>query len=1030
MHEIDRSQYDSEDDQSIVGTTAFLMGFADKGEDYATKYVNTMNTFVNYYGYPTNEAERYFYNAAYEVINRGGYLLTTKLPYDNESLRKYAFCSYTVDSTLRHLSSPYDIATANLGELKVMNMYDFLLMPWIVFGVNSILRKLPLETIDDLRLQTESLSAISDEFRGIETIEDIDDDAQGIADSIEIENDGTETISDISSLLTRIVEDGKQKITERYLARNSRTELDESEQQCLDFLNGNDINLSIVTDLFSYIIDECNFPYSTKHTIQKYFYKSAEICRNDAVLRLEYLLGPDDGNVRGFLDKYKDNRTYEEEDEEDLELVRETFDRLDYDFQTIVRNFGKTLTLKQYWTYLNGFSEDVWDAKEDENGTRKLLLLAIDGYDKAEYRNVKYTGIKQADESLTSLIEIRSNPQTKKYSGMLDMTDLDRFRTDEAKVPQNQIYIVDLTRQKYQKDDTVSEDKKEYIGLLPVITTASNALYYQKFISNNLEEMGDYNCVGCLQNKYTSDIAYVDGQEELLSSVLSNLNNDDIDKKKIVGFTQDFGSEENVTEDQPTLSKTAVSYFPGITYRNQKLSPEHMKKIGIVVFRMYIDESSDGKIGFMPVEAYVGTLNRKDTDINTGASTFIDRIVNSNSKYINCFSNVRFSNDANFPKYPVDKCSIYHIENQCATSLGLYEKDCQKDISVKESIFNAIDLIFDNNKDYNTIPIDMVVDAGVSNIAQFIKSVYRKEKGKFDLDSDYAHLFRLESESNAQTWATVLRRYDSFCKTVRQDCMFIADGLRPLCLVGDEKRVRTTKPENTIENQILPRVKYISGIINSSYGAGYCNWFRCIDRYSGEHYWCPPSIKATGVYIYTDAYSHYWMAPAGLRRGVMQEDVVDVAFNPNNDEAGKIYINNWNYAVSYPLGGIVLEGQKTFQKNKTSLDRVNVRRLFLGLEKTVRYLAKYFTYEGITDYMMTRFKDTMTPIFEDVKTKEGLKDYVIICDSRNNNTQTIENNELHCTIGVKCVKSLEFLVLNFVATSQGASVSEVAESEL
>ena len=97
LHEIDRSQYDTTENNSIVGTTAFIMGFADKGDDYTTKYINTMKTFVNNYGYPTNEAERYFYNAAYEVINRGGYLLATKLPYDNESLKKYAYCSYTVD---------------------------------------------------------------------------------------------------------------------------------------------------------------------------------------------------------------------------------------------------------------------------------------------------------------------------------------------------------------------------------------------------------------------------------------------------------------------------------------------------------------------------------------------------------------------------------------------------------------------------------------------------------------------------------------------------------------------------------------------------------------------------------------------------------------------------------------------------------------------------------------------------------------------------------------------------------------------
>ena len=967
LHEIDRSQYDDNDDKSIVGTTTFLMGFADKGEDYTTKYVNSMKTFVNNYGYPTNEAERYFYNAAYEVINRGGYLLTSKLPYDNESLKKYAFCSYTVDTNLCALSSPYDIITNDIGNILTnVSLYDLLLMPDIGFR------------IDDGFLYEK------ERYIGID---------QRKAD---------------------------------YLA-NEDTNYNTSVIKLLDEA---DISLKLITRLFEYIFEQCNFKYSDQQTIRDVFYKKddEDTCKNKAIYMLKYL--SECSSVNEFINFYPSDVYSQQKD--NLESIKQSLKNYGLDdFDTIITKFGKTLSLKEYWDCYDKLYSDIQEKMTD--GKNKIALLnLLDSYQDEQQtkRNIKYTGIKQADESLTSLIEIKSNPPTKAYSGMLDMSNLDKFRIDELKVPKNQIYIVDLTRQKYQKDDTETENKKEYIGLLPVITTASNALYYQKFISNDIDTQKDYNCLSCIQNKYTSDYGYVDGERFDLSSVLSNLNNDDINTKKIVGFTQNIGPEEDVTLDQETLSKTAISYFPGITYRNQKLSPEQMKKIGIVIFKMYIDDSSDGKIGFTPIEAYIGSLNRRDVDLNTGATTFIDKIVNSNSKYINCFSNVEFSNDTNQQKFNTDKCSLFHIVNQSATALGLYQKDCQKDISIKESIFGAIDLILDNNKDCNTIPIDIVCDAGVSNIAQFIKSVYKSGKGKFDFQNDLSYLFRLDSENHAQTWATVIKRYDNFCKTVRKDCMFIADGMRPLCLVGEEKRVRPTKPENTIENQIIPRIKYISGILNSSYGGGYCNWFKCIDHYSEQYYWCPPSIKATGVCIYTDAYSHYWMAPAGLRRGVLGSDVIDVAFNPTNDEAGKIYINNWNYAISYPLGGIVLEGQKTFQKDKTAFDRINVRRLFLGLEKTVRYLSKYFTYEGITDYLMQRFRDTMTPIFEDVKTKEGLKEYVIICDSRNNNTQTIENNELHCTIAVKPIKSLEFLILNFIATSQGASVSEVAESEL
>ncbi len=318
-------------------------------------------------------------------------------------------------------------------------------------------------------------------------------------------------------------------------------------------------------------------------------------------------------------------------------------------------------------------STDIENSTELTGTVRESLLDIMNGYNAKDLWEAKYTGIKQADESLTSFIEIHSNTNlSSKYSGMLDMDNLDKFRIDENKVPNNQIYIVDLTRQKYQKDEYETSNKKEYVGILPVITTASNALYYQKFIDQNLSSEKEYNCISCIQNKYTPNIAYVDEVAYELSSKVSDLNNDNTEKKKIAGFVQNLGPEKTTTEDQVTLSKTAASYFPSITYKQGHLSPDEMKKIGIVVFKMYIDDSSDGMIGFTPVEAFAGSLNRKDVDINSGATTFIDRIVNTNSKYINCFSNVKFSNDANIRRYDTDRCSTYLVHNQAGTSLGLY----------------------------------------------------------------------------------------------------------------------------------------------------------------------------------------------------------------------------------------------------------------------------------------------------------------------------------------------------------------------
>lgn len=337
--------------------------------------------------------------------------------------------------------------------------------------------------------------------------------------------------------------------------------------------------------------------------------------------------------------------------------------------------------------------------------------------------------------------------------------------------------------------------------------------------------------------------------------------------------------------------------------------------------------------------------------------------------------------------------------------------------------------MLDKMNDINTFDLDIMLDGGISNIAQFIKwKNAAPEKGYFDIK--HSSSINIKNKSDVSEWLAIVNKIDNFCKNVRKDCIFLVDGLRPICIDGDEKIVRLTKPENTIENSILPKLKWLSGIFNSSYSAGYCNWFRCIDYYSSEYYWCPPSIKAVGAYLYTDTYSRYWNAPAGLRRGRVSADVIDTAFSPNNKEAGVIYNYNWNYAINYPIDGIILEGQKTFQKDKTAFDRINVRRLFLGIEKQVRFMAKYFTYEQITYNFLNRFKDTMTPILQFAQDNGGINDYFIVCDDRNNNANTVDNNEVHCSIGIKPVKAAEFIVLNFIATSQGATVSEVTLDNL
>lgn len=153
-------------------------------------------------------------------------------------------------------------------------------------------------------------------------------------------------------------------------------------------------------------------------------------------------------------------------------------------------------------------------------------------------------------------------------------------------------------------------------------------------------------------------------------------------------------------------------------------------------------------------------------------------------------------------------------------------------------------------------------------------------------------------------------------------------------------------------------------------------------------------------------------------------DAYDVSFNPMNDQAGQMYQQAWNYAVAYPINGIVIEGQKTFQIQQTALDRVNVRRLLLWLEKRVVAVARYFLYEGNNEYNRQRFVDTISPIFEEAKNGDGVRDYVIRCDDTLNTDVVIDNNEMRCQIAIIPIKSIEWIRIDFIVLSQSASVTE------
>ena len=358
--------------------------------------------------------------------------------------------------------------------------------------------------------------------------------------------------------------------------------------------------------------------------------------------------------------------------------------------------------------------------------------------------------------------------------------------------------------------------------------------------------------------------------------------------------------------------------------------------------------------------------------------------------------------------------------------LGFYPEMAEPIITYT-TIAQSLNKILDTMGNINESDIDVVCDAGISNIAQFVKQVYDpsaddgEDVGGLYQPVKYSSSFKFNKNTDLAYWKTIVYKFDTFCK-FRGDCMFCTEGPRHMVLVGNKQVVRKTKKDTSIDLNILPYLSKIAGI-NTSYGGGYLNWYRTISDYTGDTLWVPPSIKAMGTYILTDKQYNWWDAPAGVRRGVI--NMVETSFNPNRVQAGEIYDTNWNYAIHYLNDGIIQEGQKTFQTRQSAFDRINVRRLVCRIKRYVYHASRQFLYEPHTQAIREKYVKTITPFFQDLVNRGGLYDFKIICDSTNNTPEVIDRNELRVKIGIKPVKAIEFIIIDLCALNTGASWTEM-----
>ena len=206
---------------------------------------------------------------------------------------------------------------------------------------------------------------------------------------------------------------------------------------------------------------------------------------------------------------------------------------------------------------------------------------------------------------------------------------------------------------------------------------------------------------------------------------------------------------------------------------------------------------------------------------------------------------------------------------------------------------------------------------------------------------------------------------------------------------------------------------------NTNYAGMYYPWIQIPDPDLGRNVWVPPSAVVPGVYSFNDLVAHPWYAPAGLNRGGIEIAVQTERLMTQNDR-DNLYAKSVNPIATFPRTGIVVWGQKTLQKKRSALDRINVRRLLIDAKRFVSFTVKYLVFEQNTVETRARFIELVEPYFRRVKQQQGLYDYRIQIDESNNTPDVIDRNEMRANIYLKPAKTAEFIIVDFIILPTGA----------
>jgi phage tail sheath protein FI len=285
--------------------------------------------------------------------------------------------------------------------------------------------------------------------------------------------------------------------------------------------------------------------------------------------------------------------------------------------------------------------------------------------------------------------------------------------------------------------------------------------------------------------------------------------------------------------------------------------------------------------------------------------------------------------------------------------------------------------------------------------------------------------------------ANVITAYDSFDSAESVDIALVISGpanatiatdLISMCESRKDCLVFLSPERSDVVNnpgdEVTDTVAYRNTLTSSSYAVLDGNWKYQYDKYNDVYRWVPLNGDIAGLCARTDLERDPWFSPGGLNRGIIK-NVIKLAYNPTKTNRDDLYVKGINPVVSFQGEGTVLFGDKTMLSKPSAFDRINVRRLFIVLEKAISRAARFSLFEFNDQFTRAQFVALVEPFLRDVQGRRGITDFRVVCDETNNTGEVIDRNEFVGDIYIKPARSINFIQLNFVAVRTGVSFDEV-----